>query len=236
MPRGKAKANTEASKATEKDEQVKASEQEQAQTQDAKGQADQKSEFDAEAFAQQQAQTNEQVFDILAEISSKMESMSAPMVNTHEYTDPSEHEQSIGSAEFNDDGELEMPTNMNPDSPEFHDKATRLSFMNQDVTIELHQVTGKEAPVVPLSVNGNKLVLERGRQYTLKRYMVETLAMARPVEFTNVEYQDSDGTQKVRYDASSGMRFPFHVVEDSKAGREWFRHITRPTGIQQVHV
>lgn len=172
---------------------------------------------------------NEGILGVLEEINN--------YIHTTQRTEPEEPEASLGYAEFDDDNRIEIPTAANPDTPQFQEKADEMAFMNENVEIEIHQPSNaSEQQVVPVSVNGKTAYLMRGRSYKVPRYVVEVLARAVPVSYNNREYQDDDGMLQVRYEASQGLRFPFHIVNDTKRGREWFRRITRMGGIQHVHI
>jgi len=115
------------------------------------------------------------------------------------------------------------------ESTEFQEKAANLAFMEEEVTVQILDSPEKNAaPYFEIAVNGKSQIFHRNRQYTVKRYFVEGLARAKPINYTNEEYTTPDGIRSVRYPAHKGLRYPFAVVADSNPrGKSWLDHVLK---------
>lgn len=113
------------------------------------------------------------------------------------------------------------------ESPEFAEKAANLKFMEDMVTIQIHETAEENAaPYFEIAVNGLPKIFHRGKQYTVKRYFVEGLARAKPVHYKNEEFTQSDGIRSVRWPSRTGLRYSFAVVHDPHPrGHEWLRSV-----------
>lgn len=136
-------------------------------------------------------------------------------------------EQELGATSDIDGNEIESSRFSDVDLPEFNEKAKMLSFMNEKVTVVIHETSDKNADgVFDISVNGRPKTFVRGHEFTVKRIYVEGLARAKPVHYDNKEYVDGDGVRKVRNPSRKGLRYPFAVVEDSNpVGRRWLKMV-----------
>ncbi len=113
------------------------------------------------------------------------------------------------------------------ESQEFAEKAANLQFMEDVVTIQIHDTAEENAaPYFDISVNGKSMIFHRGRQYQVKRYFVEGLARAKPVHYKNEEFTQSDGVRSVRWPSRTGLRYSFAVIHDPHPrGHEWLRSV-----------
>lgn len=114
------------------------------------------------------------------------------------------------------------------DTPGFREKAANLEFNNEPVRIRILDTSEPNAQqVFQINVNGPPdWLFERGKEYTIPRYVLETIARAKPVNYRNEEYIDDDGILKVRWPSRTGARVPFDVIEDKNPmGRAWLRSI-----------
>lgn len=112
----------------------------------------------------------------------------------------------------------------------FDEKARKLAFMEELVTINISEGTEKDAEkYIFLAVNGvgagpnNIPWVPRGRDITIKRKFVNVLLNARHVRYKNHEQVDAQGVIQNVQRASSADRYPFQVVDDTAQGREWLR-------------
>ena len=106
------------------------------------------------------------------------------------------------------------------------DKAAELAFMEEPVTIHLHESTNpNEEPVIYVGVNGVGVWLQRGREHIVKRKYVLNLATSRPTSYTTVEGVDRDGAKTINLRSHNAVKYPFSVVHDTPKGMEWLRKI-----------
>ena len=143
------------------------------------------------------------------------------------------HFEQEGRKEYGEDIQIEN----NLDN--INEKARRLSFMEELVTIHISEGTEKDAEkYVFLSVNGVGAGpggipwVPRGQDVTIKRKYLNVLANARHVRYKNHEYVDNNGVKQSAQKAYSADRYPFQVIEDTSMGREWLKQLraTRRAG------
>lgn len=115
------------------------------------------------------------------------------------------------------------------DSPEYKEKMANLQFMEDMVTVHIHDTAEKDAdPRFEISVNGKAVIFHRGETRAVKRYIVEGLARAKPVHYRNEEYINSSGERSVRWPSSTGLRYGFSVIQDPHPrGGEWLKSVLR---------
>ena len=108
----------------------------------------------------------------------------------------------------------------------FDDYAKELAFMEETLEIEVHESgdpTSNE-PILTVYVNGTPQMFERGRAQKVKRKFVQVLATCRPENMrTETMVQGNQVINKVM--KTSSLRYPFTVIDDTKAGREWLRRV-----------
>jgi len=109
-------------------------------------------------------------------------------------------------------------------------KAERLAFMEEPVTINIAEGTEKNAEkFVFLAVNGvgagphNIPWVPRGQDVVVKRKFVNVLLNARAVRYKNEEIVDQKGVRQNVQRAYVADIYPFQVVEDTARGRDWLR-------------
>lgn len=112
------------------------------------------------------------------------------------------------------------------------DKAKKLAFLEQEVTVELSEGTDIDAEkFVFLSINGvgpgpNGLQwVPRGVPVKMKRKFLEVLAKARQVKYKNHEQTNNEGVQESFQKARSADIYPFTIIEDTREGIEWLRNL-----------
>ena len=133
----------------------------------------------------------------------------------------------VEAGEANDESFLIRPKQSNVEDPEFTEQMQLEQFMREDVTVHIQTVSEKNAQMVfDVCVNGHTVLFKRGETKTVKRYIVEGLARAKPLTYGNEEYIDTDGERKVRWPMQTGLRYPFSVVEDrNPLGASWLQHV-----------
>lgn len=145
------------------------------------------------------------------------------------------------SIEIPSEGAIERPAEVvTPlEAADKDDYVDQLAFNEEPVTIELLPGQDENAPPsIPVWVNGvgaqvlinGKWVvityLPVGRQITVKRKVLETIARAKPTHIkTNVvEQPGKDPVNMI--DRRNYMRYPFNIIEDKNPkGRDWLSRI-----------
>lgn len=112
------------------------------------------------------------------------------------------------------------------------EKAKKLAFLEQMVTVELSEGTDIDAEkFIFLSVNGvgpgpNGFEwVPRGVPVRMKRKYLEVLARARQVKYKNHEQTNREGVQESFQRARSADIYPFTIIEDSREGIDWLRQL-----------
>lgn len=134
-----------------------------------------------------------------------------------------------GNRSFSQDGELIQVETRKLDEDAMKTKVDTLAFMEEKVTVEIHEVTEENADHgFPVSVNGETEIFFRGQQKTVKRKFVEGLARARKTGYKCLERRTADGGIEYYYPSHTGLRFPFSVVHDpNPKGIDWLKHTLR---------
>lgn len=135
-----------------------------------------------------------------------------------------------GVASFAEDGVLEPIKGENLDDPLVKEKAAMLAFMEEPVTVNIHEVSEDNADeAFFISVNNDKEFFRRGETKTVKRKFVEGLARARKTGYrAELRVDPITGVQEYVYPSKTGQRYPFSIIEDSNPkGRDWLTHTLR---------
>jgi hypothetical protein len=111
------------------------------------------------------------------------------------------------------------------------EKARLLAFMEEPVTIMVHESTDPNAEaMVFVAVNGEgpgpakTPWIPRGQPVTIKRKFVEALCRAKGESVKSIEVTNNTGERSIRYPKHSALRYPFSIVEDQNPrGSEWLR-------------
>lgn len=114
-----------------------------------------------------------------------------------------------------------------PDGPTIDEYAKALAFMEEPVTVLVHESTqDNDIPLVDVYVNGVAQFFPRGEPVTCKRKYVEGLARAKPTHVTtDVRERNSENPQNI-VNRRSSLRYPFSVIEDKNPnGSAWLRKI-----------
>lgn len=105
------------------------------------------------------------------------------------------------------------------------------AFMAEMVEVEiLTNPQFKNHIGFPIEVNGQKEFFYQGQRKKVRRYFIEGLARAKATGYTNTELDPrtvGDGENSYAYRASTGVRFPFAVVNDTKRGQDWLNVVLR---------
>lgn len=99
-------------------------------------------------------------------------------------------------------------------------------FMNEIVTVVVHDTTDKNAiMVVPVSVNGRTQNFIRGRPQRCRRCYVERLARAKETSFSqNLDPGQGEGVNTLYPHAA--LSYPFSVIQDdNQRGPAWLRKV-----------
>ncbi|WP_156899718.1 hypothetical protein [Marinobacterium litorale] len=141
-------------------------------------------------------------------------------------------EQQIGQdgvAHF-DDSDLVRVEGRTMDDPLMKQKADMLKFMEEPVTIYIHDVSEDQAdPGFPIFVNGECEIFRRDEERTVKRKFVEGLARAKKTGYSNqLKVDPETGVQEYVWPSKTGLRYPFNVVHDGNPnGASWLKSVLR---------
>ena len=113
------------------------------------------------------------------------------------------------------------------DGPAAMKKADELAFMEERVTIIVHETEDPNAEnPVSVTVNGRNQFIFRGQPIDVKRKFVERLARAKK---TGYRQHLDDTSDPVRYNklyTTTGITYPFSVIHDpNPRGMDWLRKI-----------
>ena len=133
--------------------------------------------------------------------------------------------------EIKTEGELNVdrPLIETVEGPNAGDKAARLAFNEEMLTVMVHESADPNDPdPTPLvKVNGRSQYFIRGRVQTVRRKFVEQLARAKRTNFTQTVAMNNDtGNVKQLMNPRTALRYPFSVIEDKNPnGPAWLRKI-----------
>lgn len=145
-----------------------------------------------------------------------------PRVEADEYADRS----FVREMEETDEGVVIAPGPLNLDHPAMKDRLEYERFLQEEVEVEIHTTSDALADqIFDVAVNGRSVTFRRGETKRVKRYIVEGLARAKPIHYTNEEYLNARGEQSVRWPARQGLRYGFSVVNDTARGKAWLKSI-----------
>lgn len=108
----------------------------------------------------------------------------------------------------------------------FKDKAEELAFMEEPVTIFLHEGAHEnDVPVVQVGVNGTMVHLQRGREHTIKRKYLLNLLTSLPTSYKTIEGPAADGSRAVHLRSHTANKYPLAILNDTRRGMEWAKRI-----------
>lgn len=112
----------------------------------------------------------------------------------------------------------------------FKDKADRLKFDQDELVIRIHDSPNPDAEaMIPVSVNGRTIYIQRGVPTRVKRCYVGVLLNSKITAYQNEKFTKPSGEESYRYPARTGLRFPFEILKDPtpRETREWMESILR---------
>ena len=105
-------------------------------------------------------------------------------------------------------------------------KLELLKFMEEEVTIVVHDSTNPTDEPVPYVINGGqRQAFIRGQKQRVKRKYVEVLARMKVTGYTQERFRDSQNIDSIRNIQHNALRYPFSVIEDSQRGKDWLEAI-----------
>lgn len=109
-------------------------------------------------------------------------------------------------------------------------KLDELVFMEEPVTILVHDDPDENADPMPMVGNGgdrNVIYLKRGEEIIVKRKYVEVLARAKITKYSQKKIKDDNGNDKYVHIPRTTLRIPFSVTNDpaGQKGRDWLKGI-----------
>ena len=120
------------------------------------------------------------------------------------------------------------PARIEPvDRPVSGEKLAMMAFMNEPIRVHIHATNNKEdEQIFELFINGERQVFRRNEHKTVPRRFVDLLARLKPTTYTQREITQRDGVKAIENMPSTGLRYPFSVVEDNHPrGREWIQAV-----------
>ena len=143
----------------------------------------------------------------------------APVIiqSTHEAA-----EQDLGAVGDMDDSPI-VTGMFDINSPQFKDKERIERFMHEKVKIHIHESSNDlEVEAFFVSVNNKSVTFRFGETKVVPRYIVEQLARAKPVHYSNVQKTGKDGIEYISNQGTRGLRYPFSVIQDNNPiGQSW---------------
>lgn len=105
------------------------------------------------------------------------------------------------------------------------DKAAMLAFMEEELTVVVHETTDvTDDPIPQVTNDGVNQFFIRGKEQKVKRKFVEVLARAKKTTYTQQLAKDSAGNEFYRNVPHTVPRYPFTVMHDpNPRGRAWLQ-------------
>ena len=133
--------------------------------------------------------------------------------------------------EFSTAGDLEVdrPAIETVEGPKAMDHAAEMAFMEEPVSIIVHESTDQNDPDPNplLQVNGRTQYIVRGREQVVRRKFVEVLARAKKTGYTqSMRHDPVTGNVYQSMNPRTALRYPFSVIEDKNPkGHAWLRKV-----------
>lgn len=110
------------------------------------------------------------------------------------------------------------------DRPINGDKAAMLAFMEEEITVLVHDSNNPlDDPIPAVWNDGISQYFLRGKEQTVKRKFVEVLARAKRTTFSQKELPNRMGFKQIPHTAN---KFPFTVVNDANPrGKDWLKGV-----------
>lgn len=113
-------------------------------------------------------------------------------------------------------------------SPQFAEKHSIEKFMREKVEIHIHESNNDlEVSEFSAGVNGDTYRFQFGTTRVVPRYIVESLARAKPETYNNVEKINSLNQVYTENKGMRGMRYPFSITRDTPVGRAWLQVVLK---------
>ena len=124
------------------------------------------------------------------------------------------------------DATIEPVSVLTGEGGEINKLAQEEAFLNELVTVRVHESTNEnDPPHFILSVNGTNMPVFRGYETTMKRKYVEVLARMRETKFSQPPRDMMNPEAGNVLIPRTADVYPFEVIKDTQAGREWLRKI-----------
>lgn len=108
------------------------------------------------------------------------------------------------------------------DRPVRASKLELLKFMEEELTIVVHDSTNPTDEPIPYVINGGqRQAFLRGQKQRVKRKYVEVLARMKVTGYTQERFRDSQNIDSIRNIQHNALRYPFSIIEDTQKGRAW---------------
>lgn len=121
---------------------------------------------------------------------------------------------------------LEIESVVNLEGGALAKLAAEEAFMNETVIVHVYQSTNdNDPPHGILSVNGTNQPFDRGIDTPMKRKYLEVLARMRETKFSQPQRDMMNPEAGNSLVPRTADVYPFEVVEDTRAGREWLKRV-----------
>lgn len=122
---------------------------------------------------------------------------------------------------------LEPPLVEAVERPLTNDKAENLRFMEDILTVQVHDSTDPTDEPFPCVWNGGvSQYFIRGKEQQVKRKFVEVLARAKKTTYSQELFKDGAGNDTYRQIPHTAPRWPFSVLHDPHPrGRDWLKAV-----------
>lgn len=108
------------------------------------------------------------------------------------------------------------------DRPVKESELELLKFMEEELTIVVHDSTNLNDEPVPYVINGGqRQAFIRGQKQKVKRKYVEVLARMKVTGYTQEQFRDSQNIDSIRNIQHNALRYPFSIIEDTQKGKDW---------------
>jgi predicted Ser/Thr protein kinase len=109
------------------------------------------------------------------------------------------------------------------------EKAAALAFMEEIVTVMIHESTNPEDEQIVEVSNGGRLQnFIRGQPQQVRRKYVEVLARARKTDYRQTAGRNYSGEQIMKMNPSTALKYPFSVIHDPNPnGVAWLTNILK---------
>lgn len=153
-----------------------------------------------------------------------------PVRSTRQFVEAEDHVREEGPRKMKSTGPARQslePRLVEPvEHPVSNDKLAILAFMEELVTVHVHDTTDPTAvPVPPVWNDGRSQYFIRGHDQVVKRKFIEVLARCKRTVYSQEKYVDGNGDEGYKQLPHSALLYPFSVVEDTQKGRDWLKRI-----------